>query len=52
MIISIGWEEVLVLGTKDPNNSFNRLQDAINPVIDRYQPLNYTENSLKQRMKL
>ena len=38
--MAIEWDQVLDLAKeKDPNNSFNRFQDEINPVIERYLPL-------------
>ena len=38
-IMAIEWDQVLDLAKKDPNNSFNRFQDEINPVIERYLSL-------------
>ena len=38
-LLSIDWDNVIELERNDPNESFNRFESTINPLIDKYLPI-------------
>ena len=51
-LIAVDWDKVLDLEKNDPNESFNRLEIIINPIIDTYLPLKkVTKKEAKNHFK-
>ena len=51
-LLSIDWDKVIAVEKNDPNDSFNRFESTINPIIDKYLPLKkLSKKELKSHFK-